>query len=102
MFGQLPKKVIYRQIEEQKGISLADYINRRLEQWKETPDAKRVAAMSAQGAEDRSEVNLSRPNSHLTSRSRKENVKISQRTLFTEYEAIDIAIKIIDLLEILH
>lgn len=29
-------------------------------------------------------------------------MKISQRTLFTEYEAIDIAIKIIDLLEILH
>ena len=30
------------------------------------------------------------------------NVDSSQRTLFSEYETIDIAIKIIDLLEILH
>lgn len=32
----------------------------------------------------------------------KENVNSSQRTLFSEFETIDIAIKIIDLLEILH
>lgn len=32
----------------------------------------------------------------------KDNVNSSQRTLFSEFETIDIAIKIIDLLEILH
>lgn len=30
------------------------------------------------------------------------NIDSSQRTLFTEYEAIEIAIKIIDLLRMLH
>lgn len=46
----------------------------------------------------------SRPNSTmLTSTSRgKEAVKISQRTLFSEYDSIDIAIQIIDLVQILH
>ena len=33
-FGQLPKKIIYREIEEQQGMSLAEYIENRLEQWR--------------------------------------------------------------------
>jgi hypothetical protein len=32
-FGQLPDKVIYREIEEQQGITLRDYIENRYEDW---------------------------------------------------------------------
>jgi serine/threonine protein kinase len=48
------------------------------------------------------EADRSRDNRSDNSGMGKENVNSSQRTLFSEFETIDIAIKIIDLLEILH
>ena len=48
------------------------------------------------------EADRSRHNESDHSGLGKENVNSSQRTLFSEFETIDIAIKIIDLLEILH
>ena len=48
------------------------------------------------------EADHSRHNESDHSGMGKENVNSSQRTLFSEFEAIDIVIKIIDLLEILH
>ena len=51
-------------------------------------------AKQAQGEEEREEAN--------EKESMASNIDSSQRTLFTEYETIEIAIKIIDLLQMLH
>ena len=37
-FGQLPRKVIYREIEEIQGVSLADYILRQNQDKMQGPD----------------------------------------------------------------
>lgn len=37
-FGQLPDKIIYREIDEIEGITFADYIKNRLISWQHSPD----------------------------------------------------------------
>jgi len=41
-FGQLPNKIIFRQIEELQGMSLADYIDKRLFEWQLSPENKKI------------------------------------------------------------
>ena len=71
----------------------------RLKQWQQSPESKKV---TLEVNKQKSDIEGSRHNESEHSGLGKENVNSSQRTLFSEYETIDIAIKIIDLLEILH
>ena len=137
-FGQLPGKVIYREIQEQQGITLRDYIENRYNEWlkqdtlyshgmhdeqmtfrgdgvqnniakidedsrEEHVMTKSDKKMRTQGQHEANSF-LSRDKSKQSSgtTSKRKNISSSQETLFSEFEAIDIGIKIIDLLELLH
>ena len=75
-FGQMPNKVIYREIQERQGITLGEYIDDRL--GLRIKESQIPIARQPVGPEP------------------------SQKTVFTEFEAIELTLKIIDLVEILH
>lgn len=80
-FGCLPLKVIYREIQELQGITLEDFIATRQKNYIIEIDSKHTSS-----------DNLFNHNSERSTR----------KTMFTEYETIEIAIQIINLLDVLH
>ena len=123
-FGQLPGNIIYREIEENQGYSLEEYIKEketstRIKQ-KSLKNASRpqiAAALGAQsmgGTQAASLVQISQTSAQESSKtgdpedeahghrvSHHSHTK-SQMTFFTEVESIDISLKIIDLLDLIH
>ena len=83
-FGQLPEGIIYREVEEYSGYSLEEYIREKETSMK--IKQKTAGAATAMSSSD------TIPKSQQKSLS----------TFFTEVESIDICLKIIDLLELIH
>ena len=81
-FGQLPEGIIYREIEEYHGYSLEEYIGEKETSMK---IKQKTAAATVNPV-------MSVPRSHQK----------SIPTFFTEVESIDICLKIIELLELIH
>ena len=54
-FGQLPNKIIFRQIEELQGMSLSDYIDKRLFEWQLSPENKRIQQNTAENEKKKEE-----------------------------------------------
>ena len=107
-FGQLPGKLIYREIEEIQGVSLADYITKQNYKKLSGPDREVYPKSTATPSNNHrgiiKEENQS-PSDHGVSEGLsflEVGHTARKLTFFTEYEAIEIAIQIIDLLEILH
>lgn len=96
-FGQLPNKVIFREIQEQQGITLEDYISIMTGSHSHTNSNKQSADNTLQNSE-------MKPTNHMSSQQDIEPANTNQlkQTLFTEYQTIKIAINIIDLLDVLH
>ena len=111
-FGQLPNKVIYREIEELRGINLSDYIQSHMQ----AQEALEFDAKLAEASRNKyvikeesqeSRENPAEPTSPPTLESPSAPVPNgfgarARKTLFTEFETIEIAIQIINLLEVLH
>ena len=109
-FGQLPEGIIYREIEEVCGYSLEEYI-------KERQQSARIASNAHMRKESLNnlpamksvpvpvppiEVSpLQKIQSAITS-SDKTRSKKSSPTYFTEVQAIDLCLKLVDLLELIH
>ena len=87
-FGQLPNKIIYREIEEIPGITLGDFIDSQLQ-------SKSRSVLEESKDESNSLENC-------TTESFVGGFSTWKPTVLTEYQVIDIAISIIDLLEVLH
>lgn len=101
-FGQLPNKVIYREIEELRGINLSDYIQSHLQ----TQEALEFDAKLAEASRNKyiikedsqeSRENHAEPTSPPTLESPSAPVPNgfgarARKTLFTEFETIEIAI----------
>jgi hypothetical protein len=94
-FGQLPNRVVYREIKEQAGITLDEYIQGYMAEG--VPGAMPSKLNDASGRNSwgaGAGVEASPPGYSSGTGGRK--------TVFTEYDTIKIGLHIIDLLEVLH
>lgn len=85
-FGQLPQGIIYRQVEEVSGITLETYIQQK------------VAGLSAKIEESAAAIEEMGKGKFP----KFANNQPSKHTFFTEVEGIDVCLKILNLLELVH
>jgi hypothetical protein len=84
-FGQMPGKIVFRQIEEQSGITLEDYI---------------VTMDNIVGKKSNYDLHIQAGSGKVNYEQENPfNPLLSKRTLFSEVEAIDVILKVVDLVE---
>jgi hypothetical protein len=85
-FGQLPKGIIFRQVHELSGETLDSYFARKMSK----------AQLSVEESRSYLDESLGNKSSRL------QRSAPSLPTFFTEVEAIDVTLQIVNLLELLH
>ena len=103
-FGQLPEGIIYREIEESQGYSLEEYIlqketSLKIKQKSQMTANQQQSSMNQAAA---SSLPESSPDTSMQESIVPRSQIKSQPTFFTEVESIDICLKIIELLELIH
>ena len=89
-FGQLPEGIIYREITQISGWTLTDHI-------KKLEDAKKVGKLMHQ--ESDTSYALTTPG---LGTEHKKLIQMSLETSIPEVEAIDLCLKLVELLELIH
>ena len=98
-FGQLPNKIIYKEIQQIQCITLEDYFKHKEKDKDAIKESYQEETLQKEIEEFKDgESNLKKKNSVPPLN----EPYLSQKTYFSEIEAINIILKLIDLLQVLH